>query len=87
MYNISVEKTGGTPWYSIHMLLQRKRVELMVQCSRVIAEKGGGTEGTVFMCYWREKGWKSGYSIHVLLQRKGVELRVQYLCVIGERRG
>ena len=70
-YFLSVEKTGGTPMYSIHMLLQRKGVELRysihvllqrkgvdlrVQYSRVIAEKGGGTQGTVFTCYCRERG-------------------------------
>ena len=80
MYNISVEKTGGTPWYSIHMLLQRKRVELMVQCSRVIAEKGGGTQGTVFMCYCRERGGTRGTVFMCYCRERGGTQGTVFMC-------
>ena len=43
------------PKYSIHVLVQRKGVELMVKYSCVIDDKAGETQGTVFKCCWRAR--------------------------------
>ena len=53
MYNVSVEKMGETPWYSIHAYIG--------------AEKGDGTQGAVFSCVVGERGRTLEHNITSIL--------------------